>query len=215
MSANIFTREGVEIRRLKSGRCVLEDEWQQYVRINEVRSSVCPYVSRLTIYQVLRVPYMLENEPFDKLLVPHRPLPKANHYPPILSFGFAIPNHVTEFLRAARKYSLGDPEKLSTNTSLLRILVTSHLNERCGLPPGQGVVYAPIHSKQSDLVLEITTNYRMQIPEEKLDDALRGIREVFSLSDDAQPKWYLEPGIDEKDPDEYHLSSESFTPTTV
>lgn len=41
MTAEIFTRDGVKIRRLKSGHCVREDEWKQFVEINEVRSSPC------------------------------------------------------------------------------------------------------------------------------------------------------------------------------
>ena len=91
---------------------------------------------------MLRVPYMLENEPFDKLLVPHNPLKKFNHRPPILRLGFAIPDHVAEFRRAALKHNLGDPEELRTTkkSSFLRLIVMSHLNERCGLPPGQGMV---------------------------------------------------------------------------
>ena len=152
---------------------------------------------------------MLENEPFIKLPVPYRPLPKVNHYPPILSFGFAIPNHAAEFHRVALKHNLASPEKLSINSPLLRTLVTSHLNERCGLPPGENILYGHIDSKESNLVLEIATNYATRVPGDKLDHVLRSIREVFSLPDDAQPKWYLDSGIREKDPDEYHLPRES------
>jgi hypothetical protein len=39
MVADIFTRDGIWVRRLKSGRCVREDEWIRFVEINEVRSS--------------------------------------------------------------------------------------------------------------------------------------------------------------------------------
>jgi len=39
MTANVFIRDGVKIRRLKFGNCVREDEWKQFVEINEVRSS--------------------------------------------------------------------------------------------------------------------------------------------------------------------------------
>ena len=160
---------------------------------------------------------MLEHEPFAKLLVPHRPLPKRNHYPPILRFGFAISDHVDKFRQAAIKHNLGDPEELktTTKTAFLRILVTSHLNERCGLPPKKSVVYQHIYSKEGDLVLEMATNYRMRIPEDRLDEVLCCIREVFSLPDDAQPKWYLESGIIEKEPDQYRLPSESSITTTA
>ena len=154
---------------------------------------------------------MLENEPFEKLLVPHRPLPKANHYPPTLRLGFAIPDPFTKFRRAALNNNLGDPEVVNADDSffLLRRLVTSHINERCGLPPGKDVACQLIDSKEADLVFEVATNYRMRIPGDKLDDVLRCIREVLLLPEDAQPKWYLEPGVDEKAPDEYRMSSES------
>lgn len=39
MPADTFTRDGVEIRRLESGRCVREDEWEQFVELNEARTS--------------------------------------------------------------------------------------------------------------------------------------------------------------------------------
>jgi hypothetical protein len=39
MAADTFTRDGIEIRRLKYGRCVREDEWKQFVEINEVYPS--------------------------------------------------------------------------------------------------------------------------------------------------------------------------------
>ena len=129
-------------------------------------------------------------------------------------FGFAIPNHVPEFLRVALKSELGDPEKLKATDSdcLLRRLVMTHLNERCGLQPEKGVVCEYIRSKESNLLLEVATSYDMQIPEEKFDDVLRCIREVFSLSEHEPPKWYL--GIHfGKDPDKYRLPSESPTST--
>ena len=160
---------------------------------------------------------MLENEPFESLPVPCRPLPKVDHYPPILSFGFAIPNHVAEFRRAALNHKLGNPEELSTtkDSALLRLLVKSYLNERCDLPPGQGIVYGHIHSRESNLVIEIATNYRSRITRDNLAGVLRSIREVFSLPDDAQPKWYLEPNIVEKDPEEYYLPSKPTVSTTM
>ena len=55
------------------------------------------------------------------------------------------------------------------------------------------------------LVFELTTNYVWRIPEEKLDDAIRGIEEVFQLLDNAKPAWYLEADIDPKEPNEYLL----------
>ena len=38
MTADIFIEDGIEIRRLKSDRCIPEDEWKQSVELNEV----CP-----------------------------------------------------------------------------------------------------------------------------------------------------------------------------
>ena len=35
---DIFPRDGAEIRGLMSGCCILEDEWQLHVEVNEVRS---------------------------------------------------------------------------------------------------------------------------------------------------------------------------------
>jgi len=48
MAAKIFTRDGIKIRRLKSGRCVREDEWKQFVKFNEVRLPHIPDEVRLT-----------------------------------------------------------------------------------------------------------------------------------------------------------------------
>ena len=124
--------------------------------------------------------------------------------------GFAIPNHVPEFRRAALKYELGDPEKLNAPDSefLLRKLVMVHLNGRCGLQPGKDVICEYIRSRESNLVLEVATSYDMQIPGDKFEDVLRCIREVFSLPEDAPPKWYLWTNF-KQNPDAYCLPSES------
>ena len=137
---------------------------------------------------------MLENETFEKLPLAYKPNAEKNHHPPMFGFGFAIPNHLAEFRRVALEHKLGDPEKLNVPTcgSLLRRLVLSHINERCGLQPGEGVICEYIRSKESNLLLEAATNYDIQIPGEKLEEVLRCIREVFSLPVDAPPKWYLE-----------------------
>ena len=160
---------------------------------------------------------MLENEPFEKLLAPHIPILKVNHCPPTLRLGFAIPDPHHQFRRAVLKNNLGDPEEFSADDgfSLLRRLVTSHINERCDLPPEKDVAWQLIDSKEADLVFEIATNYRTRIPRDKLDDVLCSMREVLSLPDDAQPKWYLEPGVDEKAPDEYRMPSGSSILTTT
>ena len=154
---------------------------------------------------------MLRNEPFEELPVPYKPVTHLGHHPPRLSFGFAIPKEFIQFRRVALENNLGDPEEVSTTNSFfgLQRLVMPYLNERCGLPPKQGITCGHVHSKQAALVLELTTNYVWRIPKEKLDDAIRGIKEVFQLPDDAKPKWYLEGDIDLKEPDEYLLPSKS------
>jgi len=48
MTADIFTKGDIKIRRLKSGRCVREDEWKQFVKFNEVRLPHIPDEMRLT-----------------------------------------------------------------------------------------------------------------------------------------------------------------------
>jgi len=152
---------------------------------------------------------MLKNEPFETLPIQYKPVTHLDHYPPTLSLGFAIPKEFIQFRRVALENGLGDPERVSTTKCFftLQNLVMPYLNERCGLPPEQGITCEYIHSRQAALVLELTTNYMWRIPKEKLDDAIRGIKEVFQLPDDAKPKWYLEGDIDLKEPDEYLLPS--------
>ena len=99
--------------------------------------------------------------------------------------------------------------------SPLRTLVIPFLNERCGLSPGDGIVCGYIHSKQAALALELQTNYRGRVPGEKMDDAIRVIKEVFHLPDDAKPKWYLEVDIDLKEPDEYLIPGKSSFSATM
>ena len=209
MTADILIRDGIQIRRLKSGRCVREDEWKQFVALNEVRSSPHPDVLYLTSGQPLYLSYMLRNEPFEKLPLPYRPVQKLDHHPPRLSFGFAIPNEVLQFRRVALENHLGDPDEVSTTTSWFELwtLVIPFLNERCGLSLKEEIVCGDIHSKQAALALELKTNYRQRVPKEKMDDAIRVIKEVFHLPDDAKPKWYLEVDIDLKEPDDYLLPS--------
>ena len=160
---------------------------------------------------------MLRNEPFEKLPLSYRPVKKFDHHPPRLSFGFAIPEEFAQFRQVALENRLGDPEELSTPDVFfrLRILVIRYLNERCGLLPEEGIVCWRVHSLEAALVLELGSNYLERVPKEKLDVAIRVIKEVFHLPDDAKPKWYLEGDIDLKDPDEYLLPSESPFSTTA
>jgi len=215
MATEVFTRDGIEIRRLKSGRCVREEEWKQSVKLNEVRSFALFGGGSDTGLTFIYI--MLKNEPFEELPLSFKPVPQRGHCPPTLSFGFAIPKTLIRFRQAALENNLGDPEEVSTTEDffMLQTLVMSHLNERCGLPPEEGITCGYIQSTQGALVLELTTNYEWRIPKEKLDDAIRGIKEVFQLPDDAKPKWYLEGDIDLKEPDEYLFPSKLPFFTTV
>ncbi|KAF9783454.1 hypothetical protein BJ322DRAFT_1070939, partial [Thelephora terrestris] len=161
---------------------------------------------------VLHVSYMLENEPFKKLPVPYQPIPKLDHCPPTLRFGFAFPEPFVEFRRVALENNLGEPEEfLKPNTFYkLRTRVVALLNNLCGFEPPLVIYCEYIHSKEADVMLEISTNYALGIPEDKVDVALRTIKELFSLPDDTKPKWYLELGIFEKARDEYLLPMSAF-----
>ena len=208
MTTEVFVKDGVEVRKLKSGRCVREDEWTQFVHVNKVRSA---WVSQggvcLTLGQILHLSYMLKNEPFDKLPLPYRPVEQHGHHPPRLSLGFAIRKELAEFRRVALKEGLTGTMDISRTMhfSGLAKLVLGHLNELCGLPPEDGMTIGWIHSREGAIVIELETNYNWWIPEEKLDDAIEVIKEHFNLPSDAKPKWYLEDDVDLKEPDEYQL----------
>jgi hypothetical protein len=88
-------------------------------------------------------------------------------------------------------------------------LVIRYLNDRCGLSPKEGIICGHVHSRQAALVLELQTNYVGRVPKEKMDNAIRVIKEVFQLPDDAKPNWFLENDIDLKEPDEYLFPSKS------
>ena len=212
MAAQVFVKDGVEIRRLKSGQYVREDEWTQFVYVNKVRSSRCHSRGvRLTSNQVLHLSYMLKNEPFEKLPIPYRPVQKRGHHPPRLSLGFPVRKELAEFRRVALKLGLKTDMdiKSTVNFPKLTDLVLGHLNELCGLPPEKGMTISWVHSREGVVVIELETNYNWWIPEEKLEDAVGVIKEHFGFPSDAKPKWYLEDDIDEKEPDEYLLPSKS------
>jgi hypothetical protein len=154
---------------------------------------------------------MLRNEPFEELPPPYRPLKHLNYCPPRLSFGLGIPDEFTQFHRIALENNLGDPEKVKTAKcfSTVETLVIPYLNERCGLSPEEGIACGDVHSRQVLLVLELGTNYKRRVPQEKADNVIRVIKEVFQLPEDAKPKWYLEVDIDLKEPGEYLLLSKS------
>ena len=176
-----------------------------------------PDIARLTQGQPLHLSYMIKNEPFEKLHLSYKPVQKLDHYPPRLSFGFAIPEELAQFRQAAIENNLGDPEELRTTKSLFRLqtLVMSFINGRCGLSPEEDVDCSHVYSLEAALVLELKSNYRQRVPKKKMNEAIRVIKEVFQLPDDAKPKWYLEGDMDLKDPDGYLLPSKlPFSTTT-
>ena len=64
-------------------------------------------------------------------------------------------------------------------------------------------------------MLELRTNYQRWTPQEKVDNAIDVIKEVFQFPDDAKPKRYLENDIDLKEPNEYLIPSKSPFSTTM
>ena len=211
-TSEVFVKDGVEIRRLESGQCILENEWTQFVYVNKV----CPlryhrHCVRLTLGQVLDLCYMLKNEPFEKLPIPYRPVQERGHHPPRLSLGFPVRKELVEFRRVALKLGLKSDMDIKTTVHFRKLtrLVLGHLNELCGLPPDKGMTIGWVHSREAAVVIELETNYNWWIPEEKLEDAVGVIKEHFGFPSDAKPKWYLEDDIDEKEPDEYLLPSKS------
>jgi len=160
---------------------------------------------------------MMKNEPFEKLPLSYRPVQDLGHFPPRLSFGFAIPEEYNRFRQVALENNLGDPEKVSTarNFFVLQDVVMPFLNERCGLSPDEAIDCGFIHTFGATLALELKTNYVRRVPKAKRDAVTRVIKEAFHLPDDTKPMWYLEGGIDLKDPDEYLLPSKSSFSVTV
>ena len=155
-----------------------------------------PDVVHFDTGQPLHLSYMLRNEPFEELPLVYKPVEKLDHYPPRLSFGIAIPEEFDQFLQVVLENNLGDSEELRTTKCFfkLRTLVMPFLNGRCGLgpDPDEAIVCGFVHSLETALVLELQSNYMGRVPEDKIDDVIRVIKEIFRLPDDAKPKWYLE-----------------------
>jgi hypothetical protein len=154
---------------------------------------------------------MLRNEPFAKLPVPYRPVLRRGHHPPRLSLGFAIGKELAEFRRVAHKEGLASAREIDHTMCFFELadLILGHLNQLCGLSPGEGMTCRWIHSREGIVVIELESNYDWWIPEEKLEEAVEVIKERFDLPKDAKPKWYLENDIDLKERDEYLLPSTS------
>jgi hypothetical protein len=160
---------------------------------------------------------MFKNEPFEKLPAPYEPIPKLDHCPPTLRFGFGISEPFVEFRRVALENHLGESEEFLKPYAFYELLtrVEALLNNLCGLESPRVIYCEYIYSKEAQVVLEISTNYALGIPGNKVDEALRTIKEVFSLPGDTKPKWYLDVGIDEKAQDGYLLPSKPSFKLTI
>ena len=70
-------------------------------------------------------------------------------------------------------------------------MVTDYLDKLCDLPPDRGLRCDATYCGEAYLVFGQTSNYERWVPEEKIDDVLRTIKEVVWLPG-AKPKWYHE-----------------------
>ena len=95
MAPGVFTRDEIEIKEFKNGRCVLEASG------NSSSSSTRCVLRRIPVADLLYLTYMVENGPFEKLPISYKPVQRSGHYPPTLNFGFAIPDELTQFLPVA------------------------------------------------------------------------------------------------------------------
>ena len=132
-----------------------------------------------------------------------------------MNFGLAIPDHLPKFLQVALKHNLGNLDYFKRENHALRCRVTAYINQLCRLPSGRGLIYAGIHSQKADVLLLMRTNYWVQMPKGKKDVVVHTIKKVFSLPDDAQPMWYLEPENSNEFWDSHELSGKSSISTTT
>ena len=139
--------------------------------------------------------YMRKHEPFDELPLTYFPSPEFGHFPPTLVFGFPISGDCSEFIRIALDKNLASPEDCRNPSKILeiRVLVMYHLNEICGLALGKHITDTGVFSLKTSLVLELKTNYRQLIPEDKMDEVIRVLKELLP---GTEPRWYLEADID-------------------
>ena len=152
----------------------------------------------------------MKNAPFRDLLPQYIPISQLGHRPPRLSFGFPIRDGFDAFRQVALKKKLARPKVVKkSDYYTIGPLVLGHLNKLCDLPPGKDLCYNMIHSKEGDVIIELKTNYKEQVPDHKMVEAIVAIKELFELPDDAEPKWYLENDIDLRGSNEFLFPSES------
>ena len=140
---------------------------------------------------------MLKHEPFYELPIAYTPAPEHDHYPPTFIFGFPISHDLREFQQIALTEGLVSAEE-PVDTSMLmkmRLLAVEFLNEQCGLKPGTKIYGTGVYSMSTSYVLELKTNYRQRIPQDKAGDVMRVFQKHLP---DVEPQWYLEADIDQK-----------------
>lgn len=166
METNVFTKDGIEIRRLESGRCVREDEWEQFVELNEVRYSAHSGCDVSDIGAALRsVVHVTERaiREAPSIIQTHS---ETRSPPSQTELWVRDPKEFIQFRRVALENNLSDPEELNTTDSwfTLRTLVMPYLNERCGLSPEESIVCGHVHPRQAVPVLELQTNTGVGFP---------------------------------------------------
>ena len=138
---------------------------------------------------------MFKHEPFKVLPRAYIPSPGYNHHPPTLIFGFPISRDFKEFRRIALSEGLMSAEEIEASQTIikLRSLVMKHINEKCGLKPGGRISDSGVSSLSTSFVLELKTNYKQRIPEDKMDEVMRVLKNYLP---ETEPQWYLEHDID-------------------
>ena len=103
----------------------------------------------------------------------------------------------SDFRRVSLEKNLAPPEVCRDPHKSLHIRgsVVRHLNEICGLKPGYHIADTGVFSLKTNLVLELKTNYRQLVPDNKMDEVIRVLKEYFP---GREPQWYLEADIDLK-----------------
>ena len=138
---------------------------------------------------------MFKNEPFKVLPEAYIPSLDYNHHPPTLIFGFPISRDYKEFRRIALDEGLMSAEEAAKSIARLRVLVLKHINEQCGLKLGGRITGSGVSSLSTSFVLELKTNYEQRIPDDKMDQVMRVLKEYLP---ETEPQWYLEHDIDLK-----------------
>jgi len=115
VTTEIFTRDGIKIRRLKSGRCVQEDG------SGGVGSPV--YSGRgVSDIGVAPTPIVCDREQTVRgAPLSYGPIREFGYHPPRLSFGIPIPEEFVQFRQVALENYLRDLKKLGTAENLLTL----------------------------------------------------------------------------------------------